>query len=1422
MIKNDRYDARMELKDLLKIKFGLPPEPIDFKSLAASLAAGLTSGYYATTEALGTTEEIQKNLLAALYQDDDAHDTCSLTACLNPLHPGPCKGWKGTLFNAAPGAWHALEGAKVEKANAARLKKIADLKAKGLPIPKKLLTPIVAKPHPHAGQTAKSATGEAHAAGKAVSEAAGVKVNTPGKITLGQAVKTLPVQKGPKGKKPTLASKGIAFVIAQEKVTDQYKLDKTTAITPEQWAGLSAEDKATIRGELAKIKKDGFGPQQKKASELLDKLADEPAPHTKNAPPSGKITLKEMTEPGAPPPPPLTEAEKAAKAKAAAAKAAKDKAAADVVAKAKAAGAPKVTQAFESDTATSMTPVNLGKLIHKQGGSADIMIGGKKITVGFEGGNHEAKLTFTPGLNSGTGHYTVTTKDGEKYQIGKGESVKVFPAAPTPSKPEAVPAADKPKPLPAHVQNAIDMANGHAPGASWSKNHLAAYQPLTAEQFHSLPPATRDKIVAELQKGQSKFLDPKKVAAATALLEKFGHGQSKPKPTPAADKTVDFAKDLHSHDVTQAQANDAVAKTPMSAHFLAAKQTAGLTDEDNPDSPQHLKTAQSEAEALVEQKTKLYDTKILTQAAVDDAIGNLQQATAAQLNAQLVHDAKLKAFNKVNLTLTNHADQLSPIEKASLQHYKKYLLHHPSNTSVVEIDQLKATAKQADNDLTEKLHAALKKANAPKPVDMSPTQIADAAEELLGPYALVPNTSLSLGEMQAFGKQGAELADAAAENAPLEALSDPAVAAKWKALASINTQILATKAELTKLDEHLQKHHGATISKGVDVNGNPLTTNDKDILFLHAAQLAKQNVHLNNTLKGQLAKLDDATEQFDAAAAKVQPKPAELLTLSSYDQANIPDFYANAWSKQASKAFTYGIKTYQQQQEMKADPDYPALTQELGQLKKLAGEVALAHAEEHTAAQNVPTDPETGVLDHNSPQWAVWQEKVDQREQKVSQFNALHKVAQQRSDKIRTAAGLKKRALPKPDSAAVKASAAESAAYKTGGYSGPNYGKPAAAKNYLLAKVGPKLAVVHKSAGEKKLDKMAGPAPSTPKIENVPGEPVKLGGGDSNIASIPAPLKKQITTDFKQMPKGKYLADPAEDIFDNLVTLAAAHGKTVPDGLSVDQVVKTIDETHSKNLGVANGGMLQKKITDWLGTTAGKQYAESHSTPDAKMVKHLSGELDLPAGVTLGPGEKVQKLAGPGPHDEGLASSAFKAVKTPQAQESQDAYMKASGTKWSPQQKSALKSYTGSAYTTYNNYLRGDGTASTSVKQDVIDIQSAMMPLQQHTLLKRGTGWGAIPAQFHGGNASKMIGKTFEEPGFVSTTVAGESGHFNGPLQLEIEAPIGTPAAFVNSISHFKNQENEMLLAAGTKFKVISVSVKGHQTVMRVRIVGDK
>lgn len=1523
-----------------------------------------------------------------IYQDDDAHDTCSLTACLNPLHPGPCKGWKGTLHSVSPAAWHTLEAARVEKANHNRIKKIEALKAQGKPIPHKLLQPILPKANPNVGQTANKATGEAHTAGQAVSDAAGIKTSTPGKVTLGQAIKSTPpapVVKGPKGKKPTLASHGIAFVIAQEKVTPQYKLDKAAKITPEQWSALSEADQSTIRGELAKIKIDGFGPQQKKADELLAKLSPEvkqakqakgagpsvppPAPHhvpkspgqplsTKNYTPAmadatdaagnyanppkihalqmtsadrfkayGKLNAEEwkalpdgtktaivkdmigqsagdkqlhqgfIDENGKAFTPvsawltrrnieiPKLEQNKIDKfvpqfakdkpVKPAVKVAIPEKTTVSVLNKfgtdshvtavhhpkygevskatgdhpahheanppevAKTVPEPAPTKLSEIATpktpvttggklgtaqaTTEMTPLAFTKVIHKQGG-ADLIIGGKQITVGFAGQGKEGTLTFVPGLGTGTGHYVVTTKDGEKYHFGKGEHVTVVPQtkatfddAPSAKVPEAAA-----KPLPKHVTDAIAMAKGQAPGASWSKNHLAAYQPLTAEEFHALPKDVQDTIVSELTKGQSKFLDPKKITAAKDLLVKFGHGETK---KPEAPKVpVGFATHLHDHSVTDAQAKQVVAQQPVAAQAKVVSAVTGVKNTDMPESSWHQVKASQDAEKLVEMQTGHHpdpDGKILNDPQVKAAVEHLGKTAHDLKYAQSVKKANEGVFNQMALKLANDNGELSPIEKATLNAYGKHLLDQ--EITQAHIDKLQQATVTAIGDLSDKLKAATKKGNAPAPEDMSNAQIADRAKELLGPDAADVQINLSPEKLAYTNGMAQKAAEKAANGVSEEILTSPAVAGPYQAYATALAQQYATMAMQGTLNYHLKVLHQDALNTGYSDLG-PLSAADKQVIEKHADILKQKFAYLDDGLAKQTAAAAQAHAKFLDAVDKAQ-NPPEPVKLSDYDKTTIPDAYTVAWYAAAKKAVTFGAQPYSTTSaKMKAHNEYEGLTKDLGNLKALAGKVALAHAEENTAHLNVPLDPDTGNL-MTGPELKAWNAAVAHRKETEAEFAALHKQAQAKLDTIRTAAGLKKRALPKIDAPAVKTLAAEKAYYTTSGYSGPNYGKPSSAKQYLAAKVGPALAVAHQTPAEKKLGKLGGStAPTTSKIKNVvPSEPVKLGDvGSSSISTVPAALKKQITSDFKAMPNGKYLSDPAEDIFGNLVNLAAAHGKTIPGGLSIDQVLKTIDETHSKSLGVANSGMLHKKITDWLGTATGKAYAEAHSTPDTKKVKQLTGEIDLPKGVTLAPGEKVQKLAGPGPHDPTLDSTAFKALNAHQAQNAQDAYMKASGTKWSAQQKSAIKSYTGSAYTTYNNFLRG-GTGNQATKQAVVTIQSAMMPLPQHTLLKRGTGWPPELAAFKS-NPEKLLGKTFEEPGFTSTTVAGSGGHFSGqPLQLVIEAPKGSPAAFINGISHFKGQENEMLLAAGTKFKVLSVDkTSGGHTLVRVRIVGDK
>jgi 8-oxo-dGTP pyrophosphatase MutT (NUDIX family) len=271
-------------------------QPLDIGSLVASLALDQASF------PLGSLAGITAALKAWTEQDDDAHDTCdwgSLVACRNPLHPGPCKGWKGTLNKVAPGTYKQVEEERVRKANERRVKIISDLKAQGKPIPKRLLAEIKPKPAPsgasggpgtvplgQVNQKADLAGGQAHVAGQNVSKAAGVVTKTAGPLPL-----------GPKQKKPTVAGRGPAFVITQPKVTDQYKLDKAAKITPQEWDSLSDADKKTIRDELEAIKVRGFGPQQRKSDELLAKL---PAPGAKASNTPGNASKVGNLTPGTP------------------------------------------------------------------------------------------------------------------------------------------------------------------------------------------------------------------------------------------------------------------------------------------------------------------------------------------------------------------------------------------------------------------------------------------------------------------------------------------------------------------------------------------------------------------------------------------------------------------------------------------------------------------------------------------------------------------------------------------------------------------------------------------------------------------------------------------------------------------------------------------------------------------------------------------------------------------------------------------------------------------------------------------------------------------------------------------------------------------------------------------------------------------
>lgn len=472
---------------------------------------------------LGSPPVIWASIAGWVNQDDDAHEPCSLTACRAPLHPGPCKGWKGTLHSVSPHIWKQVEDERVAKANARRVKRIADLRSQGKPIPRKLLTEIKAKPAPGTGsghthpatgatptplgkvnQQADLAGGQAHNASQAINQAAGIKTNT------------APLPTGPKGKKPTVAGRGPAFVITQPKVTDQYKLDKASKLTAQEWSDLSPADRTAIRDELEAIKVRGFGPQQTRADALLAKLpagttlggttpASAPAaPHVPSAAP-GKTTLGQATKlipaPSTPTPTPQLPAP-----------------------------APAPQRGTRDSLGVLNRPLPGGSVTSTSVG----LPSGYRISRDGMGYSlkHNGKLIRTSSTQAALEKYA-----HDHANVHGGNATPPTPPAPpsgtTPQAPG--PPSNTPQAFPPHLQHARAVAGRALGGRPTAKTHVDVYGKLSKDDFDRLDTQTQRTIRDDLANAKAKFLDPKKSQAAQDLLDRFGSRHTGPAPgAPAA------------------------------------------------------------------------------------------------------------------------------------------------------------------------------------------------------------------------------------------------------------------------------------------------------------------------------------------------------------------------------------------------------------------------------------------------------------------------------------------------------------------------------------------------------------------------------------------------------------------------------------------------------------------------------------------------------------------------------------------------------------------------------------------------------------------------------------------------------------------------------------------------------------------------
>ncbi len=318
------------------------------------------------------------------------------------------------------------------------------------------------------------------------------------------------------------------------------------------------------------------------------------------------------------------------------------------------------------------------------------------------------------------------------------------------------------------------------------------------------------------------------------------------------------------------------------------------------------------------------------------------------------------------------------------------------------------------------------------------------------------------------------------------------------------------------------------------------------------------------------------------------------------------------------------------------------------------------------------------------------------------------------------------------------------------------------------------------------------------KVAKPPKPPSGYGilgtGPDGDISGIPEDVQQKIYQHFKS--SGVYLTSTGPKIWDTVKSMQMLKDYETYTPL---QLIRILDEQGAKKFGVVNANPFEEKMVKWLKTPSGKSYATGIApkvaTPGVPLPKgsFTLDEIDRPITAT---------------------AETYSDITTYDAQS-----MQSYTTPWTPAQRSALRYYTGNNYSEMNGILRGTRPGSASVIAKIRQAQAGMRPSTRPLMVHRGTGLSQLGLSPYAtlDDVRKLIGETMEDKGFMSTSV-GSRAAFSGKVRLDIEAPTGTPMAFVKSVSHFSG-EDEMLLAAGTRFKILDVTDVGGIYHVRVRVV---
>lgn len=341
-----------------------------------------------------------------------------------------------------------------------------------------------------------------------------------------------------------------------------------------------------------------------------------------------------------------------------------------------------------------------------------------------------------------------------------------------------------------------------------------------------------------------------------------------------------------------------------------------------------------------------------------------------------------------------------------------------------------------------------------------------------------------------------------------------------------------------------------------------------------------------------------------------------------------------------------------------------------------------------------------------------------------------------------------------------------------------------------------------------------------PKTKLAPATVQRIAEADAEIDKLSAAQKTALFDYFKKGGGSSvYLSSAPDVLFAKAIKAQEEFNKQHNTHLTPLAVIRHADAATAAKLGVGNSKAYETKIADWLKTpkgakTAASILADAKMTPADKVAaaaaKAAASKAALDTKLVELTAVKVSKpqIAAPG--------TTFSVISVDQA--NAIGHTMTDNDPWTAAGRAALKKYTGEYYQELNSALRGKTAPTVQNLKDAVNMQKSMRPLPQDMVLHRGLS--AVPGILPGdiNEYKALIGKEFVDNGFTSSSVGGKAA-FGGKIRLSIEAPKGTPAAWVAPVSG--HSEREMLLASGSKFRILEATMApdGYTIDVKVRVV---